>query len=63
MSRRDRLIQEHRHDPYQARAKLKEPSVCSGCQAAFHNGRWQSLSIEDDRYPSGGGLLRVHWTR
>lgn len=38
--RRDRLIQEKRHDAYQDRAKLPEPTVCSKCRALFQEGRW-----------------------
>ncbi len=34
-------IQEHRHDPYKARQKLHEPTVCPQCAAVFHEGRWQ----------------------
>jgi len=41
LPRRDRLIQEHRHDPYQARAKPREPTACPSCHAVFHDGRWQ----------------------
>jgi len=41
MPRRDRLIRESRHDPYEARTKPREPSVCPTCKAIFHNGRWQ----------------------
>ena len=41
LPRRDRLIQERRHDPYEARGKPREPSACPTCQAIFHDGRWQ----------------------
>ena len=34
-------IEEHRHDPYKARHKLPEPTVCSQCGAVFSEGRWQ----------------------
>lgn len=34
-------IQEHRHDPYKARGKLHEPTICPQCTAVFHEGRWQ----------------------
>jgi hypothetical protein len=40
-SRKDRLIQEHIHDPYKIRRKLPEPSVCPVCNAVFKDGRWQ----------------------
>ena len=42
--RRDRLIQEARHDTYQIMHKLPEPTVCPQCGAVFHDGRWQWLS-------------------
>jgi hypothetical protein len=29
------------HDPYQDRAKLPEPSVCTDCGAVYHRGRWE----------------------
>ncbi|HSN04537.1 BCAM0308 family protein [Nitrospira sp. NS4] len=38
--RRDRNLKEHRHDSYRLFGKLKEPTVCSGCGALFHKGRW-----------------------
>jgi hypothetical protein len=34
-------IQQHRHDPYKARRKLHEPTVCQECGAIFREGRWQ----------------------
>jgi hypothetical protein len=43
------LIDEHRHDPYKARGKLHEPSVCPQCSAVFAAGRWQWL----DKRPEG----------
>lgn len=39
--RGDRLIKEEIHDPYMARSKPKEPTVCPECHAVFHKGRWQ----------------------
>ncbi|MFA6284496.1 MAG: BCAM0308 family protein [Desulfurivibrionaceae bacterium] len=38
--RRDRLIQEKRHDTYHEQRKLPEPTVCSECGAVFLEGRW-----------------------
>jgi hypothetical protein len=29
-----------RVDPYQVKGKYREPTVCSGCHAVFHAGRW-----------------------
>jgi hypothetical protein len=40
ISRMDRMLREHVHDPYKTRLKLKEPTVCPGCGAVFHQGRW-----------------------
>jgi hypothetical protein len=40
-SRKDRLLREHVHDPYQAHGKLPEPTVCPVCNAVFSSGRWQ----------------------
>ena len=42
--RRDRLVQDNRNDPYQAKHKLTEPTVCPQCGAVFHEGRWQWLA-------------------
>jgi NMD protein affecting ribosome stability and mRNA decay len=42
--RRDRLVQDTRHDAYKARHKLPEPTVCPQCGAVFHAGRWQWLA-------------------
>ena len=38
--RRDRLIQEKRHDTYKEQRKLPEPTVCSECRAVYLEGRW-----------------------
>lgn len=42
--RRDRLMQETRHDAYKAKHKLPEPTVCPACGAVYHAGRWQWLA-------------------
>lgn len=39
--RRDKFIKEREHDPYMARQKLTEPTVCTKCGAVFSSGRWQ----------------------
>jgi len=65
-------IEEHRHDPYKARGKLAEPSVCTQCGAVFADGRWQWLQDAPkgahphtcpachrikDKYPAGELIL------
>lgn len=40
MPRRDRLIREREHDPYQTRRKLADPSACSQCGVIYRDGRW-----------------------
>lgn len=42
--RGDRLIKERIHDPYMARTKLPEPSLCPDCKAVFGSGRWQWMT-------------------
>jgi NMD protein affecting ribosome stability and mRNA decay len=39
--RRDRLIRERVHDPYQPAKKPPEPTVCPVCGVLYHHGRWQ----------------------
>lgn len=36
-----RAQQDHIRDPYQAQRKPHEPTVCGGCGAIYHQGRWQ----------------------
>jgi len=70
--RRDRLIQESRHDTYRSKGKLREPTVCPSCGAVYQAGMWKwavapedahrqscpaCLRIEDD-YPAGFISLR-----
>lgn len=39
--RQDRLLRELIHDPYHAKKKPTEPTVCAECGAVYHDGRWQ----------------------
>lgn len=45
--RRNRLLQESRHDSYRARGKPAGPTVCTGCGAAFQDGRWRWLESQE----------------
>ncbi|HKI81877.1 MAG TPA: BCAM0308 family protein [Pseudodesulfovibrio sp.] len=36
----DRRLEEMEHDPYHARMKLKEPTLCPDCSAVYSHGRW-----------------------
>lgn len=38
--RRNRLIQEHIHDPYFNKQKLKEPATCPDCGCVYRKGAW-----------------------
>ena len=38
--RKDRLLRELVHDPYQSKSKLPDPTVCPGCGGVYHEGRW-----------------------
>ncbi|HVN35735.1 MAG TPA: BCAM0308 family protein [Casimicrobiaceae bacterium] len=38
---RDRILDSRRHDPYQSRGKLAEPTVCETCRAVYKHGRWR----------------------
>jgi hypothetical protein len=37
---RDRILDDLRHDPYQARGKYPDATVCRDCHAVFRRGRW-----------------------
>ncbi len=43
MERRDRLVQEYRHDPYFLRQKYHEPSICRECGVVFQDGIFEWL--------------------
>ncbi len=48
-TRRDRLVQEKRHDTYRQSGKWPDPTVCKECGSSFQNGRWSwNKSIEGD---------------
>lgn len=36
----DRRLEEMEHDPYHAKMKLTEPTVCTDCGAVYSQGRW-----------------------
>ncbi|MDQ7838055.1 MAG: BCAM0308 family protein [Thermodesulfobacteriota bacterium] len=38
--RRDKLVQEKRHDTYKEWGKWPEPTVCTECGSLFQDGRW-----------------------
>lgn len=42
------VLDDPSHDPYQAREKLSEPSVCRDCGAVYHQGRWQWITPPAD---------------
>ncbi len=42
--RRDRLVEDSRHDPYRAPGKPSEDAVCRGCGLGVRSGRWQRCS-------------------
>ncbi|MDP1997050.1 MAG: BCAM0308 family protein [Gallionella sp.] len=59
--RRDRLLQEAEHDTYRTKGKLPEPTVCPGCGAVFHAGRWQWLDKPKDAHQTNcPACHRVH---
>jgi hypothetical protein len=48
-------------DPYRERRKLSEPSVCSDCNAVYHEGRWQWLTPPVDARPTRcAACKRIH---
>jgi NMD protein affecting ribosome stability and mRNA decay len=54
--RNQRVLNDERLDPYQARGKYQEPTVCSDCGAVFRRGRWAHGDAPDganrDRCPA-----------
>ncbi len=65
--RRDKLIEEYRHDTYKEWGKWPEPTLCSRCGALFSGGRWTwgeapenankavcpACKRIEDKYPAG----------
>ncbi len=65
--RKDRLIKDHRKDVYVDQVTLKEPAICSRCNAVYSTGRWTWKTTEQyttkttcpacrrisDNYPAG----------
>jgi len=45
--RRDRLVQERDHDTYATHEKLSDGTVCPGCGAVYHHGRWQWVAPDE----------------
>ena len=54
--RSQRVFDDQRVDPYQARGKYQEPTVCADCGAVFRRGRWVLGAAPDgahrDRCPA-----------
>ncbi|MCE7915172.1 MAG: ATPase [Nitrosomonas sp. PRO4] len=50
ISRHDGIFQEKIHDAYQIKQKLSEPTVCPQCNAVFHKGHWQWLTVPPDAH-------------
>ena len=46
--RKDRWVRPRKHDPYKAKGKLREPSVCRQCQALYYKGRWAWGPVPSD---------------
>lgn len=38
---RDRIYDDPKHDPYQAKGKYREPAACPDCGAVYMQGRWR----------------------
>ncbi len=66
-SRRDRLVEDTRHDPYRADQKFPDATKCPVCGAVYREGRWRWLEESqaageslcpacqriEDQYPAG----------
>lgn len=49
-NKKDRSVRRQKHDPYKAKGKLREPSVCRQCKAVYHKGRWTWDPVPLDSY-------------
>ena len=49
-NKKDRSVRRQKHDPYKAKGKLREPSVCRQCKAMYHKGRWTWDPVPLDSY-------------
>jgi NMD protein affecting ribosome stability and mRNA decay len=47
---KDRSVRVRKHDPYKAKGKLPEPSVCRQCKAVYHKGRWTWGPVPSDSH-------------
>jgi len=43
MTKMNKLIQEHNHDPYCLKEKYPDPAVCEKCSVVFRNGNFEWL--------------------
>jgi hypothetical protein len=58
---RDRIFDDPRQDPYQAKGKYHEPTVCRVCNAVYHHGRWQwSDAPQGAKQATCPACLRTH---
>ncbi|HTQ00201.1 MAG TPA: BCAM0308 family protein [Casimicrobiaceae bacterium] len=56
-----RILDDARHDPYQAQGKLAEPTRCGTCGAVYHRGRWQWIeATQGTRSSDCPACRRVH---
>jgi hypothetical protein len=44
---RDRIFDDPQHDPYHAKGKYHEPTVCDVCGLVFHHGHWQRTAAPE----------------
>jgi hypothetical protein len=49
---RERSFDHPRHDPYQEKGKYSEPTVCTGCRAIYHRGRWVWGAAPEGAHPA-----------